>query len=89
MNDAGERRQAYYAMAVILVDEGNCEAGLEQIDNAMAQAETNGDKGSMAFDALAKGYLCYEMGRPMRQLPSSNAPMLRSRNPKFLMEPKR
>jgi tetratricopeptide (TPR) repeat protein len=61
--DDGERRQADYAMAVIFVDGGDFESGLEQIGRASAQAETNGDKGSMAFDAVARGNLFCEMGQ--------------------------
>ena len=55
----GERRTAYFGMAVLAADSGNLEKALQGIDKQYAIAEKKGDSAAMAADLQAKGVRCW------------------------------
>lgn len=59
----GERRTAYFGMAVLAADSGNLEKALQAIDKQYAVAEKKNDAAAMAADLQAKGNIYSEMHR--------------------------
>ena len=59
----GERRTAYFGMAVLASDSGNFEKALQAMDKEYAIAEKKNDAASMAADLQAKGNIYSQMKR--------------------------
>ena len=59
----GERRTAYFGMAVLSADAGNLEKALQAMDKQYAIAEKKNDSAAMAADLQAKGNILSEMQR--------------------------
>src|SRR5205085_7720265 len=59
----GERRTAYFGMAVLASDSGNFEKALQAMDKEYAVAEKKNDPAAMAADLQAKGNIYSEMKR--------------------------
>lgn len=59
----GERRTAYFGMAVLASDTGNFEKALQAMDKEYAIAEKKNDAASMAADLQAKGNIYSQMKR--------------------------
>ena len=59
----GERRAAHFAISVSYVDEGNCDAALEEQDKAYALAEKINDAAAMAGDLIVMGNILLEAER--------------------------
>jgi tetratricopeptide (TPR) repeat protein len=59
----GERRTAYFGMAVLASDTGNFEKALQAMDKEYAVAEKKNDAAAMAADLQAKGNIYSEMKR--------------------------
>jgi len=59
----GERRTAYFGMAVLAADTGNLEKALQAIDKQYAIAEKKNDAAAMAGDLQVKGNIYSEMKR--------------------------
>jgi tetratricopeptide (TPR) repeat protein len=59
----GERRAAHFAISVSYVDEGNCDAALEERDKAYALAEKINDAAAMAGDLIVMGNILLEAER--------------------------
>ena len=57
----GERRTAYFGMAVLAADSGNLDRALQAMDKEYAVAEKKNDAASMAADLQAKGNIYSEM----------------------------
>src|SRR5215469_1872495 len=57
----GERRTAYFGMAVLAADSGNLDKALQAIDKQYAVAEKKNDAAAMAADLQAKGNILSEM----------------------------
>ena len=57
----GERRTAYFGMAVLASDGGKYEQALAAMDKEFAVAEKNGDAASMSADLQAKGNILMQM----------------------------
>ena len=57
----GERRTAYFGMAVLASDTGNFEKALQAMDKEYAIAEKKNDAASMAADLQAKGNIYSQM----------------------------
>ena len=57
----GERRTAYFGMAVLASDTGNFEKALQAMDKEYAIAEKKNDAASMAADLQAKGNIYAQM----------------------------
>jgi tetratricopeptide (TPR) repeat protein len=60
----GERRAAYFSMAVSYVDEGSLEKALAEFDKGYALAEKINDAAAMAGDLNNKGNILLEAGKP-------------------------
>jgi tetratricopeptide (TPR) repeat protein len=60
----GERRAAYFGMAVSYVDEGSLEKALAEYDKGYALAEKINDAAAMAGDLNNKGNILLEAGKP-------------------------
>ncbi len=60
----GERRAAYFSMAVSYVDEGNLEQAFAELDKGYALAEKINDAAAMAGDLNNKGNILMEAGKP-------------------------
>jgi len=58
----GERSQAYYAMAVSYVDEGNLNQALIELKNIYALDEKSKDAAAMSGDLFTMGTILLEMG---------------------------
>ncbi|HWY71414.1 MAG TPA: tetratricopeptide repeat protein [Terriglobales bacterium] len=59
----GERRTAYFGMAVLASDTGNLEKALQAMDKEYAVAEKKNDAAAMAADLQAKGNIYSQMKR--------------------------
>jgi len=59
----GERRTAFFGMAVLAADTGNHEKALQAMDKEYAVAEKKNDAAAMAADLQAKGNILAEMHR--------------------------
>jgi tetratricopeptide (TPR) repeat protein len=59
----GERRTAYFGMAVLASDTGNFDKALQAMDKEYAVAEKKNDAASMAADLQAKGNIYSQMKR--------------------------
>lgn len=59
----GERRAAHFAISVSYVDEGNCDAALEERDKAYALAEKINDAAAMGGDLIVMGNILLEAER--------------------------
>jgi len=59
----GERRTAYFGMAVLAADSGNPEKALQAIEKQYVIAEKKNDPAAMAGDLQAKGNILSEMQR--------------------------
>jgi tetratricopeptide (TPR) repeat protein len=57
----GERRTAYFGMAVLASDGGKYDQALAAMDKEFAVAEKNGDAASMSADLQAKGNILMQM----------------------------
>ena len=59
----GERRQAFFIKAVVDVDEGNVESGLNDFDDEYIVGKEINDAAGMSGDFAAKANILLEMGR--------------------------
>src|SRR3954463_3548264 len=59
----GERRTAFFGMAVVAADSGKLDKALQAMDKEYAVAEKKNDVASMAADLQAKGNILQEMRR--------------------------
>jgi len=59
----GERRTAFFGMAVVATDNGKLDKALQAMDKEYAVAEKKNDVASMAADLQAKGNILQEMRR--------------------------
>lgn len=59
----GERRTAYFGMAVLAADSGKLDKALQQMDKEYAVAEKKNDAAAMSADLQAKGNILAEMQR--------------------------
>jgi tetratricopeptide (TPR) repeat protein len=59
----GERRTAFFGMAVLAADSGNLDKALQAMDKEYAVAEKKNDAASMAADLQAKGNIYSQMQR--------------------------
>jgi len=59
----GERRTAYFGMAVVAVDSGKLDKALQYMDQEYSVAEKKNDVAAMAADLQAKGNILAEMQR--------------------------
>jgi tetratricopeptide (TPR) repeat protein len=59
----GERRTAFFGMAVVAADSGTLDKALQAMDKEYAVAEKNNDVASMGADLQAKGNILQEMRR--------------------------
>ncbi len=65
-HDNGQRRQAYFAMAVSYADQGDFTRAIESIENQMKFAQAIEDHNNMAADCNAIGNILIEMGEPVK-----------------------
>jgi tetratricopeptide (TPR) repeat protein len=66
--DDGQRRTAYFALAVISAYEGNFDRALSEIEEQYRIAHSNADASAMAQDLIVMGRLFCESGRPDQAL---------------------
>lgn len=63
-HDNGQRRQAYFAMAVSYADQGDFARAIKSLEKQMEYAKMIEDHNNMAFDCNTIGTVLLELGKP-------------------------